>query len=270
MLRAINCGPIRQVTLARTFFGRSFYSVAAYLVDGLLVDSGPPHTARQLVRWCQGQNVRLVVNTHHHEDHSGGNAELQRVLNLPILAAPLTVALLADLPRIERYRRIVWGQPPNTKAQPLVGKLELDHYCFQVIPTPGHSADHVCLYEPEQRWLFSGDLFIHQRARYLRADEDLPALIQSVQKVMALRPHLMICCHAGFVDDPCGALEGKLGFWKEILGSAQALSRQGLSPREISRQVLGPEGMMTRISGGHISQTNLIRELLNLPADLAW
>jgi len=33
---------------------------------------------------------------------------------------------------------------------------------FEVMHTPGHSAGHICLYEPQKRWLFSGDHVLFQ------------------------------------------------------------------------------------------------------------
>ena len=47
--------------------------------------------------------------------------------------------------------------------------LETPRFRFRVIHTPGHSADHIALYEPNRRWLFSGDLYLAPRLRYLRA-----------------------------------------------------------------------------------------------------
>ena len=60
MLQVTRHGPISRIVLARAFFGRALYTVAIYLVDGLLIDSGPPVTARQLGRWLQGQPVEQL------------------------------------------------------------------------------------------------------------------------------------------------------------------------------------------------------------------
>lgn len=39
-------------------------------------------------------------------------------------------------------------------------RLYTDRYRFAVLHTPGHSNDHICLLEPDEGWLFSGDLFL--------------------------------------------------------------------------------------------------------------
>jgi glyoxylase-like metal-dependent hydrolase (beta-lactamase superfamily II) len=262
MLRLFEYGPITRIHLARTAFGRPLYTVNAYLVDGLLIDTGCPATASELVAWCRGQEIRQVVNTHHHEDHSGGDGALQKVLGLPIAAPPMAVPILSGFPRLQLYRRIIWGQPGDVFVKSLGDVVETDHHCFQVIPTPGHCPDHVCLFEPEQGWLFGGDLFIHERVRYLRADEDARETLSSLQKVLALRPRLLICAHAGLVEDACGAIERKIAYWEGLAEQGRALRCGGLSLREVTERLLGPEDTMSRFTRGHFAKINLIRALL--------
>ena len=43
-------GSVTVIRMARAFFGRPLYWTAAYLVDGLLIDTGPLCTASELVR----------------------------------------------------------------------------------------------------------------------------------------------------------------------------------------------------------------------------
>jgi glyoxylase-like metal-dependent hydrolase (beta-lactamase superfamily II) len=262
MLEATPRGSITRLHLARTIFGRPLHTVEAYLVDGLLIDSGPPATSSEMVAWCRGRDVRQVVNTHHHEDHAGGDNALQCALGVPIAVPAKAVHALCGLPRLQFYRRVVWGQPDSVEATPLGDVVETPHHCLRVVSTPGHSSDHTCFFEPEQGWLFSGDLFIHERARYLRADEDARQILASLRRVLALRPQLLICSHAGFVEDPCGAIERKIAYWERLANQARALRREGLSLREVTDRLLGPEGLTSHISRGHFAKINLIRSLL--------
>jgi len=262
MLRSTEYGPITRIHLARTAFGRPLYTVEAYLVDGLLIDTGCPATGPELVAWCRGRNVRQVVNTHHHEDHSGGDSALQGALGLPIAAPPEALPILADFYRLQLYRRVIWGRPGSVAAEPLGGVVETDRYRFEVIPTPGHCPDHVCLFEREQGWLFSGDLFIHERVRYLRADEDALGTLESLRRVLALRPRLLVCSHAGLVEDGCGAIEHKIAYWERLAEQARALRQEGLLLREVTDRLLGTEGLMTHLTRGHFAKVHLIRSLL--------
>jgi glyoxylase-like metal-dependent hydrolase (beta-lactamase superfamily II) len=262
MLKATPHGSITGIHLARTFLGRPLYTVEAYLVDGLLIDSGCPATASELVAWCRERNVRQVVNTHHHEDHAGGDRALQRALGLPITAPSSAVPILADFPRLQLYRWIVWGQPGNVVVEPLGYAVETDRYRFEVIPTPGHCPDHVCFFEREQGWLFGGDLFIRERVRYLRADEHVQTTLESLRQVLALQPKLLICSHAGLIEDACGAVGRKIAYWESLAEQARVLHHEGLSLREVTDRLLGPEGMLTHASRGHFAKINLIRSLL--------
>jgi glyoxylase-like metal-dependent hydrolase (beta-lactamase superfamily II) len=262
MLRSTNHGAITRIHLARAFFGRPLYTVAAYLVDGLLIDTGCPATGSELVAWCRERGVRRVVNTHHHEDHAGGDGALQKELDLPIAAPPEALPILADFYRLQLYRWAVWGQPGNVTAEPLEDAVETEHYRFEVIPTPGHCPDHVCLFEREQGWLFSGDLFIHERVRYLRADEDARRTLESLRRVLALRPRLLVCSHAGLVEDGCRAIGRKIAYWEYLAEQAHTLRSKGLSLREVTDRLLGAEGLMTHITRGHFAKINLIRSLL--------
>jgi glyoxylase-like metal-dependent hydrolase (beta-lactamase superfamily II) len=262
MLKATPHGSITRIHLARTLLGRPLYTVEAYLVDGLLIDSGCPATASELVAWCRGRDVCQVVNTHHHEDHSGGDGALQAALGLPIAAPAEAIPILADFPRLQLYRWIVWGQPGDVAVQPLGDVVETDRYRFEVIPTPGHCPDHVCLFEQEHGWLFSGDLYVHERVRYLRADEDALHSLESLRRVLALRPRLLVCSHAGLVEGACAAIERKIAYWEGLAEQARALCREGLSLREATDRLLGPEDMMARFTQGHFAKINLIRSLL--------
>jgi glyoxylase-like metal-dependent hydrolase (beta-lactamase superfamily II) len=263
VLEATSRGPITRLHLARTVFGHPLYTVEAYLLDGLLVDTGPPGTATEMVAWCRGRDVRQVVNTHHHEDHAGGDSALRRALGVPIAAPASAVPMLSAVPRLQFYRRLAWGQPDDVEVEPLRDVVETPRYALTVVPTPGHSPDHVCFFEPHQGWLFSGDLFIHERARYLRADEDAYQILVSLRRVLALRPRLLICSHAGFVEDPCSAIERKMAYWARLAAQARALCEEGLSLREVTDRLLGPEGPASYISRGHFAKINLIRSLLD-------
>jgi len=264
MLTSIAHGPIICLTLARTAFGRPLYTVKAFWVDGVLIDTGCPATAREMLAWARAHDVREVVNTHHHEDHSGGDLLLQRALGLPIHAPAPSVPLLAHFPHIQLYRRIVWGLPHSATVAPLGNVFETGRYRFEVIPTPGHCPDHVCLFEREQGWLVSGDLYIGDRQKYVRRDEDIRLQIESLRRVLALGPKLLVCSHAGFIEDACGALERKASFWEGIGEQARALRAEGVSIPEITHRLLGSEGRMTQVSRGHFSKANLVRSLLGV------
>lgn len=260
MMRVQPWGPVTRVSLSRSFVGRPVFWVSVYVVDGLLIDTGPHRTRREIVAVARDQGVRQVYCTHQHEDHTGGSRALYDTLGLMPQAGAMTAAHLLTPPRIHRYRQFSWGQARGAPAR-AVDHVATERYAFEVMPTPGHSPDHTVLVEPTQGWVFGGDLFIHERAKYLRADENLPALIESLCCVAALHPTILFCGHAGVIDDPAAAIARKLAYWDTLRVEIQRRKGGGQSLNAIRDALLGPEGMMAHLSRGHLSKLNMIRAL---------
>lgn len=255
--------PLTRIRMARDLFGRPGYEVSAWAYRGFLIDSGPPTSARELVEWCRSHpEIRKVVLTHHHEDHVGGAAALQEELGLPVFAPALAVPILAEGLRMPLYRRAIWTTPRRFRAEPLGDRID----GLRVIPTPGHAMTHVCLFDEERRWLFSGDLYVHEKVRYLRRVEDAREHIASLRRVLALEPELLICDHAGILEHAKERLSRKIAFWEDLAGQALALKDRGLSTKEIARRLLGREGFLAWASLGDFSHRNLIESLLAAPA----
>jgi hypothetical protein len=61
------------------------------------------------------------------------------------------------------------------------------------------------------------DLFIHERVRYLRVDEDARETLASLRRMQTLQPRLLICAHAGLVEDACGAIARKINLIRALL-----------------------------------------------------
>jgi len=259
-------GPLTRLRMAPTFLGKPIREVSAYAFADLLIDTGPSATASRLVAWCRGGPVRRVLLTHHHEDHIGGAAALQEDLGLPILSSAGAVPIFAEGLRMPLYRRIVWrGQQRTFRAEPLGETVEGEGYRLRVIPTPGHAFSHVCFFEEGRRWLFSGDLYVHERVKLLRRIEDVWQHIDSLKRVLALEPELLICDHAGVLEHAQGRLRRKIQYWEDLAGQARTLRDQGLSIEEIAPRLLGREGLLTYASLGDFSKRNLIRGLLAGP-----
>ena len=95
MIETASFEEVTQIRMSREIGGKPVYWVAAYLVDGLLIDTGCSFTAAELAAFLDGRPFRQVVNTHFHEDHIGGNRLLQEKFGVEILAPADSVPLIA-------------------------------------------------------------------------------------------------------------------------------------------------------------------------------
>ena len=261
MIRVQTHGDVAFVRMARSVLGRPLFWTGAYLVDGLLVDCGPPATARELLAALDGHPVDQLVLTHHHEDHMGAASLLAAERRLRPQIHAQGVAILSRGFVQEGYRRAVWGTRDRPDATALGEELRTGSMRFQVLHTPGHSADHVCLYEPEREWLFTGDLFLGERLRFLRSDEELLPLIESLERVGRLRVREVFCAHRGPVPDGPAALRRKAEHLRSLRERVTDLLEQGLPEKEVARRAVGREGPLTWFSLGRFSARNFVRSV---------
>ncbi len=136
-------------------------------------ESGP------IIEVLQKQNLTLdyIFNTHHHWDHTDGNADL-----------------------VEKYGAKLVGPAKEDKhISGLDIKLdEGNHFIFgdekiEILETPGHTAGHICFYFPESRMVFTGDtLFLLGCGRLF---EGTPSQMwNSLSKIAALPDDTKIYC----------------------------------------------------------------------------
>ena len=268
MVTATRFGNITRFDLARTVLGRGRYWTTAYLVDGLMVDSGCRRTAAELARLLRNETVTHLVNTHTHEDHIGGNeAVLRRNPAVEVIAHPLALRVLRD-PRHEQplhpYRYAMWGMPRPCEARAAADGevIETAHHRFQIVFTPGHSEDHICLFEPDAGWAFTGDLFVGGRDRAMWAGGDAWAVVDSLRRIAALRPALLLPGAAKVRDEAVPALLEKAAYLEELGGRVVAMHRQGRSEGEIVRAACGGPMLIELVSLRHFSRRGLVRSFL--------
>jgi glyoxylase-like metal-dependent hydrolase (beta-lactamase superfamily II) len=261
VVRVRRIGDVIQLTMGRTVVGRPLFVVCAYYADGVLVDTGPPAVAREFARAVADLPIRQVVLTHAHEDHAG-NAPVLAARGLQPLAHPLALPLLRHPPHQFLYQRAVWGRQPPAQAAAVTEQITTPGLRLRVLHTPGHSPDHICLFEDRRGWLFSGDLFLSPYVKVLRRDENPHHIIASLRRVLELPVTTVFCASGKVVPDGRAALQRKLDFWERLRDQARDLHRQGRTPPEICRVLLGPEGAFRLVTFGHFSKQNLIAALL--------
>ena len=155
-------------------FERGWLSSNNILVQGahssVLIDSGYCTHAEQTLALLdsalQGRPLDVLINTHLHSDHCGGNALLQA--RYPALQTHIP-------PGHAKYVR-VWdafalSYTPTGQSCPLFGfdavlqpgtDMRLGDLVWQVHAAPGHDPHSVILFEPQSRTLVSADALWEQ------------------------------------------------------------------------------------------------------------
>ena len=146
--------------------------------DDLTASIDAPDAAAIMVALdAKGWSLTHILTTHHHQDHTGGNAALKSATGCTI------VGPAAEAARI-----------PGIDVQ--VG--EGDTYAFgsataKVIETPGHTAGHITYWFPEDKVAFVGDtVFALGCGRLFEGDARL--MWQSLSKIVALPPETALYC----------------------------------------------------------------------------
>ncbi|GIV79450.1 MBL fold metallo-hydrolase [Litorilinea aerophila] len=265
MIHVEHHGPVIAIRMARGFLGRPIDWTTAYWVDGLLIDAGPPCTARQLLRVLNPLHIDSIVVTHAHEDHMGGLPALRaRYPHVPIYASRRTVPLLREPSRlaIQLYRRLLWGRPkpvPDVISLDEVDEvLRTPSYCFRVVETPGHSRDHISLYEPTQRWIFSGDAFVGGPERHWPADSDLFAVLSSLRTLASLRPERLFPASGNVRRTPLPELHEKIGLLLQLTRAVARLDAAGMTVPEMVTALFNGESPLRWWTMGHLSAAHLI------------
>ncbi len=250
------------------------YCARVSLVDGVLIDTGFPKArpalAAALAAVLVDDRVDRVVITHCHEDHAGNAAFMASRYGVEVLAPSATVASIRDPRRLHMtaYRRVIWGKPEPGQATPLRDVVETRRGALQVIPTPGHTADHVVFYDPRRSWLFSGDLFLGERVLMARPVENTADLIASLRHIIALDPEVLFCSHRGRIPHPRQALLRKTELLEEVRGRVLDLRDTGASVDEIRERVLGRERPLTYfLTWGDFSKRYFVKACLKAPGE---
>jgi len=235
-----------------------------YRIGSTVIDTGPPNQWRTVRRFLEEREVHRVIITHHHEDHSGNLGPIRRNLKPEIYSPQTGIAPLSEGFVLRPYQKVIWGRPERVRPEVMPDEIEIGNgRSLRALPSPGHSTDMTCYFEPQRGWLFTGDLFISQRARHMRADEDVRAHIESLRRILALDFETVFCSHRGVVRSGKEALRSKLDFLENLCERVRQLRNEGRSASEITRSLLGRENLMSWMTGLHFSKRNLIRACLD-------
>ena len=190
---------------------RVFRLAITVLVDGdgvALVDAGPQGSLRFIDAGLREldislEQVRLVILTHYHADHSGGIAKLAEATSAKVMAHRLEAEIMSgkgSLPSPFRNPFLAGLTQPLTRV--LSGEPTQVDYLLEdgdrlpiseevrVVHTPGHTPGSICLYIPAKKVLIVGDA-LQYRFRRLSlpasaVTQDPMQARESLKKLLAL------------------------------------------------------------------------------------
>jgi glyoxylase-like metal-dependent hydrolase (beta-lactamase superfamily II) len=266
MLKQTMTGPVKVIRSGRSIGDYVPYQVHAFLLEDVLIDTSCAWVRPEILAALEGERISKIINTHHHEDHTGNNRAVQDKFNAEIYAHHKALPFLENPRALDLlpYQLEVWEYPEPSQGLPLGDQFSAGEYRFDVIHTPGHCDAHVCFYEPRQQWLFTGDIFCGRGFKYLRADEDYNLIVDSLHKLAQLPVDMLFCSLLGPVPNGQEALLTKLDFMQRLRDQVLDLHHQGLSPTEIRIKVLGEEEVMTQMTDGHYSKQNTVDSILGI------
>jgi len=236
--------------------------VCAYLVDGLLVDTGPAHTAQELTDFLKDRRLKKAVNTHFHEDHISANKFLQDAYKIDIFAHPLAIDKINRPATLYPYQEQVWGYPVPSQVKLLGDHIDTEHYRFDVIPTPGHDLDHVCLFEKKNGWLFTGDLYVTTAPVVCRPNDDMRQTIEDLKKLRSLNPACLFPAPTHVVTAPGEKLDRLIVYLLELEEKIDKLYSKGLNAGQIKKEIFPVDGPITEMTQQQFSSLNMVKSFL--------
>jgi len=265
MFEVEKIGAVTKYRMARSVYGVPLYFTTAYKVGGLLIDTGCAHTAKSMCRALRNERIDMIVNTHSHEDHIGANADLALQHRCPILAHESALGALAstDKSRLRTYQKVIWGRPKPSRAEAISAVVETEKYRFQVVYTPGHSGDHISLFESEQGWLFCGDAYVGGKDRALREDYHVWQIIDSLKTMAKLEPSVLFPGGGTVKENAAAELYSKISYLEKMGQKVLDRAARGQSKRQIAKELFGRELPIAYITLGHFSGKKLVRSFLD-------
>src|SRR5580704_8253814 len=177
--------------------------VISYLIVGtkqaLLFDTGMGiANIHKLVTQLTSRPV-VVLNSHTHNDHVGGNWQFTFVYGMDTSFTRANAKGSSEDAQAELAPDMICGNLPknfdakNYRTKPWRVslfvhdgfKINLGGRTLEILSTPGHTPDAICLIDRANGLLFTGDTYYHAPIWLFRPETDLDAYVASVKRIAA-------------------------------------------------------------------------------------
>jgi hydroxyacylglutathione hydrolase len=225
------------------FLPQDYPSANVVLLAGshpVLIDSGYGSDSDVLVAQLEAAGtlpraLALVVNTHWHSDHVGGNHRLQHEYRVPVAAARRDA--LAVNARDPQACLAAWlDQPiePYSVDQPLDPgeKLQAGDAEWQILATPGHTPTHLSLFQPDEGILIVGDALHDDDVGWINLALDgaraIEEALQTIESLASLPVRYAFSGHGPPITGPAAAFARARGRYEKMRNDPVRTAWHGL------------------------------------------
>lgn len=194
---------------------KRFIYFNVYVIRGedgdILIDTGFKFMRRRLRKWLDKFNIKLVILTHAHIDHTWNAAYLKEIYNCPLALSKDDIknidnSKINSKPLNKKFN--LWSRLMNYgmrkyKSEPYTVDIELEDNQLinefdlelKIVSLKGHTDGSIgVLYNG---YLFAGDALVY-RGKYATAayqNQDNENALKSVKKIIELNPKLIFVGH---------------------------------------------------------------------------
>ncbi|MHA2390560.1 MAG: MBL fold metallo-hydrolase [Promethearchaeota archaeon] len=229
-----------------------------------------------------------ILCSHAHSDHFSGLKEIRDKLGLNIILTEKIASIIRDKGSFNKsyqtdgyednlqfrrncfrklmnflrnlgeravYKRL-FGLSYLSKPDEIIDdntELVVNGEVWRIFPSPGHSPDHISLYNEEKGILLSGDNVLYMRSTWLGTPEsNLIEYLDTIQEYQNL-PNLkrILPAHGEIIENPKETLTAILERMKEreeqVLETIYSHSEEGISPKGIIKNIYSKKKPIVRI-----------------------
>ena len=191
--------------------------------DITVVDPGPNIASHLDAILKEGDNnIKRIIVTHTHKDHSPGARPLAKLLNVPVMGC---------------YAKFDMSiQDETFKPDTILEDKQLintSEYTLEVIHTPGHASNHLCFLLQEEECLLTGDHIMNGSTVVIAPpDGSMTEYLDSLKKLENFKIKLLAPGHGDYLDNPKMVIDWiinhRLNREEKVLQSMQKLTETSI------------------------------------------
>ncbi len=160
--------------------------------DITVVDPGPSIQSHldEIVK-AGNNNIKRIIVTHTHKDHSPGAKPLAKILNVPVMGS---------FAKFDMFQDETFDPDKILQDKDIIKTSE---YTIEVIHTPGHASNHLCFLIQEEKCLLTGDHIMNGSTVVIAPpDGNMTEYLESLKKLDNFDIKLLAPGHGDYLHDP--------------------------------------------------------------------